>query len=76
METRFVLVPTRVFEVCVLLWRHRHFDCFDGLWGPTRAILSSSWRFRADVKANGAFQAFIASIIAGMPMIFITRLIL
>lgn len=45
-------------------------------YGAVLVILGSSLRFRANSKANQTFYAFIAAIIAGMPMMFMTRVML
>ena len=61
---------------------HRHFGAEPSLrlfWcivGAVRAIPSLFESLRSNLKANETFYAFIAAIIAGMPIRFMTRVIL
>ena len=56
--------------------RYRHFHCIEGLCGRLVRSPARPSVFRVNLKTNGALYAFMAAIIAGMPMIFITRVML
>ena len=73
METPLEMLSAKVFGVMVHSGRAyvilaALMDC--------RAIRSSFLCFGTSLAANRAFQVFIAAIIAGMPIRFMTRVIL
>ena len=76
MGTLLTLVPTLVFDVLVHLAPCRHFGCFEGLWGRGSPLEADPGIFGASFRVNEASYTFIAAIIAGMPIMFITRVIL
>jgi hypothetical protein len=75
-ETLFIVVAHESFRRLCVFWRCNVIlaalmDCV-----AARAILSVSRRFGANSTVNEASYAFIAAIIAGMPIMFMTRVIL
>ncbi|MEO9517791.1 MAG: hypothetical protein ABJG55_18975 [Paracoccaceae bacterium] len=75
-ETVLILGPAVAFAVCVHFGVGSSFRLFRGFEGPTVAVYASSSVSCPDFRANEASHAFIAAIIAGMPMMFMTRVIL
>lgn len=76
METRLIAMPTFVFDVCVRFGVRSSFWRARWIAGSVVATLDGSGIFGANFRANEAAYAFMAAIIAGTPMIFITRFIL
>jgi hypothetical protein len=58
------------------LARDSRFGRLDGFWGRRRPTETDPDIIVADLRVNEASYAFIAAIIAGMPMMFITRVML
>ena len=75
-ETLLILSAAVAFAVCVHFGVGSSFRLFRGFVGPTVAICDRSSISGPYFRANEASYAFMAAIIAGMPMIFITRVML
>ena len=75
-ETRLILCGAVAFAVCIHFGVRSSFRLFRGFAWSTVAICDRSSVLTLDFRANEASYVFIAAIIAGIPMIFITRVIL
>ena len=75
-EILHLLRPAVAFAVCVPFGAGFSFRVFRGGVGPKVAICDRSSVLAPDVRANEASYAFIAAIIAGMAMMFITQVTL
>jgi hypothetical protein len=75
-ETLLILSAAVAFAVSVHFGVVSSFRLFRGFVGPTVAICERSSVSGPNFRANEASYAFIAAIIAGMPIIFMTRVIL
>lgn len=76
METLLILSAVVAFAVCVHFGVGFSFRLFRGFVGPMGALCDRSSVSGPDFRANEASYAFIAAIIAGMPIRFMTRVIL
>jgi uncharacterized membrane protein YeaQ/YmgE (transglycosylase-associated protein family) len=75
-ETLLILSAAVASAVCVHFGVGFLFQLFRGFVGSTVAICDRSSISGPYFRANEASYAFMAAIIAGMPMIFITRVML
>ena len=76
METRLIAMPTVVLDVCVRFGVRSSFWRARWIGGSVVASRDGSGIFGVNFRANEVSYAFIAAIIAGMPMMFMTRVIL
>ena len=77
METLLIVVPGAVFfTFTVISVQNLQLDCSDGLWMRSGRHRAHPYVSVPKLKANEASYAFIAVIIAGTPMMFMTRVML
>ena len=76
METRLIVIGKVVFGVCIRFGVRSVFRWQVWIVWLFVAVSDGFGILAADLRANGAPYAFMAAIIAGMPMMFITRVIL
>ena len=76
METLLILGPALAFAVCVHFGVGFSFRLFRGPVGPRIAICDRSSVPGRYFRASEASYAFMAAIIAGMPIRFMTRVML
>ena len=75
-ETLLILSAAVAFVFCVHFGVGSSFRLLRGFVGPTVAICDRSSASGPNFKANEASYTFIAAIIAGMPIMFMTRVML
>lgn len=76
METLLILSAAVAFVVCVHFGVGFSFRLFREFVQPTVAICDRPCILGSDFRANEGSYAFIAAIIAGMPIRFMTRVML
>ena len=76
METWLIAMPTVVFDVCVRFGVRSSFWRARWIAGSVVATRDGSGIFGVNFRVNEVSYAFMAAIIAGTPMIFMTRVIL